>query len=141
MKKRHTEISATFTGTNSIGYITGRNYRLKLTGATIERVGGFGRCEYESLNAFFANWTDIKPVPKTVKSFDGKTDVNVASMQKSLRADFPSFCQKDIDDFGTPFLSNCVHSVHDCGCSIIGNGTIQFPLSIQFCSLHKTSNK
>ena len=71
-----------------------------------------------------------------VKSFDGKTDVNVKAMQHSLRVDFPSFARKNIDDQGTPFLDNCVFSDSLCGCTVEGNGTLQFPLRVNFCEKH-----
>lgn len=84
---------------------------------------------------YWLNESKLPPV--TVKSYDGKTDVNVKAMQQSLRIDFPSYARKDIDDWGTPFLTNCVHTETKCGCSIIGNGTLQFPLTIKFCKTHE----
>lgn len=78
----------------------------------------------------------LKNKPTHTKTFDGKI-INIADMQESLRVNFPSYCQKDIDDYGTPFLSNCVMNEPECGCEIIGNGTLQFPLTIKFCAKHK----
>lgn len=61
-------IVATFIGkTNSLGYVTGQRYRLRLLsykGMQINRVdgtkNGSGLCPYESLSAFIRNWDDIK---------------------------------------------------------------------------------
>lgn len=73
-------------------------------------------------------------LPKFTKTFDGRK-VNIADMRESLRA-FPSFKRAAIADDGTPYLTNCVEHTTECGCKIIGNGTIQFPLTIQFCAAH-----
>ncbi len=78
--------------------------------------------------------TDKKP--ETVIDFNGR-EQNIKSFQHSLRVDFPSFAQKDIDDYGTPFLSNITIRTSECGCEIVGNGTLQFPLTIKKCKLHE----
>jgi hypothetical protein len=71
----------------------------------------------------------------TVKDFDGKP-VNVESYKTSL-LNFPSFAQKLISDDGIPFLSNVTLKKSKCGCDITGNGTLQFPLSVQHCKKHR----
>lgn len=73
---------------------------------------------------------------KTVQTFNGK-NIDLKAYQDSLRNNFPAFCRKDISDNGTPFLHNCVQTENECGCTIVGNGTIQFPLTINFCNKHK----
>ena len=58
-------ITATFTGTNSLGYETGKNYTLKIEdtrGVSIQRLDGNGKCPYHSLSAFFKNWNNIHVV-------------------------------------------------------------------------------
>ena len=55
-------ITATFTGTNSLGYENGKEYQLKvanLTGVSVKRLDGAGKCKYQSLSAFFKNWNNI----------------------------------------------------------------------------------
>lgn len=76
---------------------------------------------------------------RTVKDFNGST-IDIAAMQNSLRQ-FPSFCKKEIDDEGTPYLMNCVQRDSKCGCTIIGNGTLQFPLMIKHCKKHQSQKK
>lgn len=61
----------------------------------------------------------------------------IKDLQKSYQ-DFPCFVHKSIGDDGTPYLSNVVTFTHKCGCEIVGNGTIQFPLRIKFCKKHKS---
>ena len=75
---------------------------------------------------------------KTVKSYDGKTDVNIASFKQSL-IEFPSNIRAGLSDDGEAHLINVVESSYDCGCRIKGNGTLQFPLSIEFCRKHKNN--
>jgi hypothetical protein len=55
-------IKAKFTGTNSLGYETGKEYELKIydvKGISVRRNDGSGKCVYESLSSFFKNWTNI----------------------------------------------------------------------------------
>jgi len=55
-------ISATFTGTNSLGYENGKEYKLKISdvqGISIKRLDNSGKCPYQSLSAFFKNWNNI----------------------------------------------------------------------------------
>lgn len=52
---------------------------------------------------------------------------------------FPSFARKEMDEQGTPFLSNCSYKEKKCGCKIVGNGTLHHPLEIEFCSKHKSA--
>lgn len=72
----------------------------------------------------------------TATDFNGKT-FDIDEMQTSLRVLFQSFCQKDIDNAGVPFLHNCVQRDLKCGCAIVGNGSLSFPLTIQQCKKHK----
>lgn len=68
-----------------------------------------------------------------------KTIIKISDFQETL-INYPSSCNKEMDDYGQAYLSNCVHETHKCGCEIVGNGTIQFPLSIKFCKKHKKVN-
>lgn len=55
-------ITATFTGTNSLGYEKGKVYKLKLAdfgGITICRINDTGKCPYQSISAFLRNWSNI----------------------------------------------------------------------------------
>lgn len=54
------EISATFIGQNSLGYIKGQTYILKVTGFGVKRLDGSGFCVYTSLRTFLLNWDNIK---------------------------------------------------------------------------------
>lgn len=67
---------------------------------------------------------------KKIVDFNGR-EQDIAGMQKSLRIDFPSYCQKDISSDGEPFLSNCVIRDNNAQFEIVGNGTLQFPLMIK----------
>jgi len=71
---------------------------------------------------------------KIVKTIEGD-ETNVENFRRSLR-EFPSYCNKPMAEDGTPYLSNCVHKIENCGCSVTGNGTLQFPLGIKFCEKH-----
>ncbi len=73
--------------------------------------------------------------PKTVKSFDGK-DISIKAMQQSLTT-YPLNLRAVISDNGEPALIGATYKTYKCGCDIIGNGTLQFPLSIKFCSKHQ----
>jgi hypothetical protein len=56
-------ITATFTGTNSLGYENGKEYQLKVAnmqGIYVRRLDGTGKCQYESLSAFLKNWNNIR---------------------------------------------------------------------------------
>jgi hypothetical protein len=56
-------ITATFIGTNSLGYEKGKEYQLKvsdLQGVSVKRLDGTGKCPYMSLSAFFKNWDNIR---------------------------------------------------------------------------------
>lgn len=56
-------ITATFTGTNSLGYETGREYKLEVAnmqGISVRRLDGTGKCPYQSLSAFLKNWNNIR---------------------------------------------------------------------------------
>ena len=73
---------------------------------------------------------------KTVKSYDGENDVNIKSFQDSLRQ-YPSSIMPFLGDDGRAGLSGAVYAYNECECKIKGNGTLQFPLSIEFCDKHK----
>ena len=74
--------------------------------------------------------------PKTVKSYDGETDVIIKAHQESLSS-YPMPLRAMIDNDGTPAITGAVYRTYPCGCKVIGNGTLQFPVSIQFCNKHK----
>jgi hypothetical protein len=71
---------------------------------------------------------------KTIIDFNGN-ELNIAHFKESLM-NFPSRCLKDIDTEGTPFLHNLVQRDSPCGCTIEGNGTLQFPMRIKHCKKH-----
>src|SRR3989304_5945949 len=54
---------------------------------------------------------------------NGATE-KIQNMRTSLHL-FPSFARKEMDEQGNAFLSNCTHRTSECGCEIIGNGTLQ----------------
>ena len=56
-------ITATFTGTNSLGYENDKEYQLKIAntqGISVRRLDGTGKCSYQSLSAFLKNWNNIR---------------------------------------------------------------------------------
>lgn len=56
------KFKAKFTGTDSLGYESSKEYELKILdkkGILIVRVDRGGGCVYESLSAFLKNWTNI----------------------------------------------------------------------------------
>jgi hypothetical protein len=58
-------VKATFIGTNSLGYETGKEYDLKVSGIAIcfiTRADGTGACQYSSATTFLKNWNNIKHV-------------------------------------------------------------------------------
>jgi len=57
-------ISARFIGKNSLGYETGKEYKLKVDtkGIWIKRLDGSGLCGYYSLILFLENWSQIKVI-------------------------------------------------------------------------------
>lgn len=59
----------------------------------------------------------------------------IQNLRTSLHL-FPSFARKEMDEKGEAFLSNCCYNEKKCGCKIVGNGTLQNPLEIKFCSKH-----
>lgn len=73
---------------------------------------------------------------KTVKSYDGKQNVNIKAHQESLKV-WPLRFTGYINDDGKAGLMDAVYSTYECGCKIIGNGSLQFPISIKFCDKHK----
>ncbi len=72
---------------------------------------------------------------ENIKTFQG-TSINLKAYQHSLN-EYASFARKGIDNQGVPYLTNCAFNSPKCGCEIIGNGTLQFPLSIKYCKKHK----
>lgn len=63
---------------------------------------------------------------------------------KSLRESYRMICTNlhpDITDSGQAFLFGVVHAFNKCGCRITGNGTLNFPLTIEYCKLHKAAPK
>jgi len=55
-------IKATFTGTGSLGYETGKEYDLtvaNIQGVSVKRLDNTGKCRYQSLSAFLKNWNKI----------------------------------------------------------------------------------
>lgn len=69
-----------------------------------------------------------------VKSADDRW-LNVKNYRQSLEA-WPSFAEKYLDVDGKPGLVGVVERTTECGCTIVGCGTLQFPLAIQFCEKH-----
>jgi hypothetical protein len=58
-------ITATFSGTNSLGYEKGKAYHLNLSdinGVSVQRLDGTGICPYMSLSSFLKNWNNIKVI-------------------------------------------------------------------------------
>jgi hypothetical protein len=71
----------------------------------------------------------------TVTTNDGK-EIDIKGFQKSL-LDFPMSYRARMTDSGEAYLGGpCVYAHHSCGCKITGNGTLQFPLKINFCEKH-----
>lgn len=59
-------IKALFTGTDSLGYEKWKEYELNLADTkaiSVKRLDGSGKCKYESLSAFFKNWTNVRVLP------------------------------------------------------------------------------
>lgn len=73
--------------------------------------------------------------PKTIKSFVGN-DVTIKAFQQSLH-NYPLNLRAIMDDHGNTALTGAAFHDHKCGCKIIGNGSLQFPLTIKFCNKHK----
>lgn len=62
IKRNNMIIKATFTGTNSLGYETGKEYELKvyeIKGVSVQRLDSSGECPYMSLSSFLKNWNNI----------------------------------------------------------------------------------
>lgn len=56
-------ISASFIGTNSLGYEYGKNYILRVSNKKqiiIKRIDNTGLCKYNSLYTFLQNWNNIQ---------------------------------------------------------------------------------
>lgn len=59
-------ITATFRGTDSLGYRKGKTYLLEIFPTdkmTIRRLDGTGVCTYQSLLSFLKNWNNIQIHP------------------------------------------------------------------------------
>ena len=63
---------------------------------------------------------------------------NAKRYHESLES-FPSHAQKFMGTDGQPALVNVVTSPTPCGCKVVGCGTIQFPITIDFCSSHQSA--
>jgi hypothetical protein len=37
-------------------------------------------------------------------------------------------------------LQNAVYATQSCGCRVIGNGSLQYPMDIRFCKMHQMAN-
>lgn len=66
------------------------------------------------------------------------SEEEIKNYRESYQA-MPGFARKMMAEDGTPYLSNITFIPAKCGCEIIGNGTLPFPLQIKFCKLHKKS--
>lgn len=73
---------------------------------------------------------------KFVKDYEGNK-VNIEDYKKGLD-EWPAYARKVMDSDGNTSLTNATYRVHKCGCRIVGCGTLQFPLSIEFCEKHKS---
>lgn len=89
--------------------------------------------------------TKIKPgLVYPTKTIDGRLHVrshegrwlDVRGYQETLRT-WPHSYVRDMDDKGIPFLGFATHVDPPCGCRIVGCGTLQFPLTIEFCKKHR----
>ena len=59
---------------------------------------------------------------------------DIDSYNSGLNA-FPNYNNRYVTDNG-PGLANMCYKNEVCGCKIVGCGTLQFPLAIQFCDEH-----
>ena len=59
-------VKAKFIGANSLGYVHGETYSLKIlpnrSVSICKAIDGTGKCEYRSTYSFLRNWTDIKTI-------------------------------------------------------------------------------
>lgn len=76
---------------------------------------------------------------KTVKSFDG-IEIDVENYRKGLDK-YPIHGRAYMGENGEVALCNITYAEPECGCKIIGCGTLQFPMSIQFCKDHAAINQ
>jgi hypothetical protein len=86
----------------------------------------------------------VKKLYQTRTSKDGRLEVqaidgtwkDVKTFAEALE-DWPSHAQKSMgENDGVPALISTVYQNRECGCEIVGNGTLQFPLTIQPCKKH-----
>lgn len=89
------------------------------------------KLEYQNARMISDSFKEPK---KEQFKMSGDTE-EIRNMRTSLHL-FPSFARKEMSENGQPYLSNCIYDVNDCGCQIIGNGTLINPLQISFCSKH-----
>lgn len=68
-----------------------------------------------------------------VRSSEGRW-FDVADYRRSLE-EYPSHAIKFVGDEG-PCLTNVVSINPECGCRVVGCGTLQFPITIEFCNAH-----
>jgi hypothetical protein len=81
------------------------------------------------------------PKPKVSKvktTADGKrlTKALIKSLQQTYRT-YPMAGIREITDDGEAFIGNITTKPSPCGCRIVGNGTLQFPLTIAPCVNHQ----
>ena len=126
---------------DTISFLNGMNYKRT---KTITRISdksvwyGNQRESWGTLNGYIKKYNaDILRL-KTVKSYDGKTDVDIKAFQDSL-IQWPSRVIPYLDDDGRAGLLYSTYQPLPCGCEVIGNGTLQFPLSVNQCKLHKNA--
>ncbi len=55
-------IKARFVGKDSLGYVHGQEYELLVARNSISRIDGNGVCPYDSIQAFLANWDDVRKI-------------------------------------------------------------------------------
>jgi hypothetical protein len=69
-------------------------------------------------------------------TFDGQklTPAKIKAFQDTYRK-WPSAGIRWISDDGEAFIMNTKIDL-PCGCSVTGNGTLQFPLTVKQCALH-----
>jgi len=68
------------------------------------------------------------------------TKSDIASLRTAYRQYRTGLiCQ--VSDDGNGFLLNGVYRDSMCGCKVIGNGTLHFPLRVQHCKEHAVKKK
>lgn len=80
------------------------------------------------------NPKDLKKC-KTVKTIEGER-IAIKAHQEALR-DYAVTFRAWMDDKGKPGIIGAVSRVRKCGCKVVGNGTLQFPIMVQPCEKHR----